>query len=114
MRVSTSPAQGCRRRFKPSRRVDDVAGELQSSKGPALQDIFFGSQENHSTKAQGLANSLSKKLTFHNTLKSVLKTKDMNTKLLDVLEMFFNVYEVSQVSSKLQMVGGAHIYRPHT
>ena len=38
----------------------------------------------------------------------------MISKLLDGLEILFNVYEVSQVSSKLQMVGGAHIYRPHT
>ena len=38
----------------------------------------------------------------------------MITKLLDGLEMFFNVYEVSQVSSKLQMTGGAHIYIDHT
>ena len=38
----------------------------------------------------------------------------MITKLLDGLEMFFDVYEVSQVSSELQMAGGAHIYRPPT
>ena len=38
----------------------------------------------------------------------------MITKLLDGLEMFFNVCEVSQVSSNLQMVGGAHIYIGHT
>ena len=36
----------------------------------------------------------------------------MITKLLDGLEMFFNVYEVSQVSSKLLMVGVRRIYRP--
>ena len=34
----------------------------------------------------------------------------MITKLLDGLAMFFNVYEVSQVSSNLQMVGGWYIY----
>ena len=36
----------------------------------------------------------------------------MITKLLDGLEMLFNVYKVSQVSSKLKMAGGCHIYRP--
>ena len=36
----------------------------------------------------------------------------MITKLLDGLEMFFYVYVMSQVSSKLQMAGGCHIYRP--
>ena len=51
------------RRSTPSRKVVDVAGELQSSKGPAHQNIFFGSQENHITKAQSLACSLSKELT---------------------------------------------------
>ena len=51
------------RRSTKSRRVVDVAGEPQSSKGPALQDIFFGSQENHNTNAQNLACSLSKELT---------------------------------------------------
>jgi len=63
MGVSTSSAQDRLRHSTLSRRVIDVAGEPQSSKGPALQDIFFGSQENHSTKAQSLACSLSKELT---------------------------------------------------
>jgi len=63
MGVSTSSAQDRLRHSTLSRRVVDVAGEPQSSKGPALQDIFFGSQENHSTKAQSLACSLSKELT---------------------------------------------------
>ena len=36
----------------------------------------------------------------------------MITNLLDGLEMFFNMYEVSQVSSNLQMAGGWHIYSP--
>ena len=36
----------------------------------------------------------------------------MVTKLLDGLEMFFNVYEVSQVSSKALMAGVRRIYRP--
>ena len=63
MGVSMSPAQDRRRRSTPSRRVIDIAGEPQSSKGPALQDIFFGSQENHSTKSQSLVCSVSKELT---------------------------------------------------
>ena len=72
----------------------------------------FGSIKNHSTKAQGLANSLSKELTFHNTLKCVLRTKDMITKLLDGLEMFLGVDMMFLNSSNLQMTGGSHIYRP--
>ena len=36
----------------------------------------------------------------------------MITKLLDGFEMFFNVYNMSQVSSKLQMAGVRRIYRP--
>ena len=66
------------------------AGTLKSS---------FGSLKNHITMAQSLTNSLSKELTFHNTLKSVLRTKDMNTKLLDGLEMFLGVFVTSLNSS---------------
>ena len=36
----------------------------------------------------------------------------MNTKLLDGLEMFLGVFVTSLNSSKLQMAGGWHIYRP--
>ena len=36
----------------------------------------------------------------------------MNTKLLDGLEMFLGVCVMSLNSSKLQMAGGTHIYRP--
>ena len=71
----------------------------------------FGSLKNHSTKAQGLTISLTKELTFTQHSQIVLRAKDMNTKFLDGLVMFFNVYEVSQVSSNLQMTGGSHIYR---
>jgi len=33
---------------------------------------------------------------------------------LDDLEVFLDVYEASRNSSKLQMNGGTHIYRPPT
>ena len=36
----------------------------------------------------------------------------MNTKLLDGLEMFLGVGVMFLNSSKLQMTGGTHIYRP--
>ena len=77
MGVSTSPAHGHPRRSTPSRRVVDVTGEPQSSKGPALQDIFFGSQENHSTKAQSLALTHSRANLALYTLEASAKPKDM-------------------------------------
>ena len=46
--------------------------------------------------------------------KLVLRTKDLISKLLDGLEVFLDVYEASRNFSKLQMVGGAHIYSPPT
>ena len=114
MGVSTSPAQSCRRRSTPNRRVDDVAGEPQSSKGPALQDILLVQQ---GTTAQGhkalLSHSL-KELTFTQHSQSVLRTKDMNTKLLDGLEMFLSVGVMFLNSSKLEMAGGCNIYSPPT
>ena len=44
----------------------------------------------------------------------MLRTKDLIFMLLDGLEVFLDVYEMSWDSNKLQMAGGAHIYRPHT
>ena len=44
--------------------------------------------------------------------KLVLRTKDLIFMLLDGLEVFLDVYEMSSDSSKLKMAGGAHIYRP--
>ena len=46
--------------------------------------------------------------------KIVLRTKDLNSMLLDVLEVFLDVCVISWDSSKLQMAGGTHIYRPPT
>ena len=77
MGVSMSPAQVRPRRFTPSWRVVDVAGEPQSSKEPALQDIFFGSQENHITKAQSLALTHSRANLALYTLEASAKPKDM-------------------------------------
>ena len=42
----------------------------------------------------------------------MLRAKDMNTKLLDVLEWFLGVYVTFLDSSKLQMAGVRRIYRP--
>ena len=80
--------------------------------GAGAPKSSFGSLKNHSTKAQGLALSLSKELTFHNTLKCVLRTKDMITKLLDGLEMFLGVGVMFLNSSSLEMPAGTHIYSP--
>ena len=80
--------------------------------GAGAPKTSFDLLKNHSTKDQVLTNSLSKELTFHNTLKSVLRTKDINTKLLVGLEMFLGVGVMSWNSSKLQMTGVRHIYRP--
>ena len=44
--------------------------------------------------------------------KLVLRTKDLIFMLLDGLEVFLDVYEMSRDSSKLQMTGVRHIYRP--
>ena len=61
----------------------------------------FGSLKNHSTKAQGLAISLTKELTYTQHSQSVLRAKDMNTKLLGGLEMFLGVFVTSLNSRKL-------------
>ena len=42
--------------------------------------------------------------------KLVLRTKNLIFMLLDGLEVFLDVYEMSWDSSNLQMAGGAHIY----
>ena len=57
-------------------------------------------------KAQSLALSLSKELTFTQHSQSVLRTKDMNTKHLDGLEMFLGVGAMFLNSSNIQMAGG--------
>jgi len=77
MGVSTSPAQSRPRRSTPSRRVVDVAGELQSSKGSAHQALLVGSTKNHSTKAQSLALTHSRANLALYTLEASAKPKDM-------------------------------------
>ena len=74
--------------------------------GAGAPKSSFGSLKNHSTRAQSLALSLSQELTFHNTLKCVLRTKDMINKHLDGLEMFLGVFEACSNSSNLQMARG--------
>ena len=71
--------------------------------GACVPKSSFGSLKNHSTRAENLAFSLSKELTFHNTLKCVLRTKDMITKLLDGLEMFLGVGVMSRNFSNFKM-----------
>ena len=112
MGVFTFPAQSCRRRSTPSRRVDDVAGELQSSKVPAHQDILLVQQRTTEQRLKALLSHSLKSSPSTNTLKYVLRTKDMITKLLDGLEVFLNVGVMSLNSSNLEMPGGTHIYRP--
>ena len=80
--------------------------------GAGAPKSSFGSLKNHSTKAQGLAILLTKELSFTQHSQSVLRAKDMSAKLLDGLEMFLGVFVTSLNSSKLQMAGGWHIYRP--
>ena len=46
--------------------------------------------------------------------KLVLRTKDLIFMLLDGMEVFLDVYEMSWDSSNLQMTGVRHIYRPPT
>ena len=106
MGVSTSPAQGCRRRSTPSRRVDDVAGEPHSSKGRAHQDIFLVQQRTTTQRLKALLSHSLRANLAQNTLENVLRAKDMITKLLDGLEMFLGVGVMFLNSSKLQMVGG--------
>ena len=65
------------RRSTPSRRVVDVAGELQSSKGPVHQALLVGSTKNHSTKAQSLALTHSIANLALYTLEASAKPKDM-------------------------------------
>ena len=77
MGVSTSPTQGRPRRSTPSRRVVDVADELQSSKRPAHQALLVGSTKNHSTKAQSLALTHSRANLALYTLEASAKPKDM-------------------------------------
>ena len=112
MGVSTSPAQGRPRTSTPIQRVVDVADEPTRLQGVGAPSSSLGSLKNHSTRAQNFALSLSKELTFHNTLKCVLRTKDIITKLLDGLEMFLGVSVMFLNSSNLQMTGGWHIYSP--
>ena len=57
--------------------VVDVAGELQSSKGPAHQALLVGSTKNHSTKAQSLALTHSRANLALYTLEASAKPKDM-------------------------------------
>ena len=61
----------------PSRRVVDVAGELQSCKGPVNQALLVGSTKNHSTKALSLALTHSRDNLALYTLEASAKPKDM-------------------------------------
>ena len=86
-----------------------LATKLQ---GVCAPRYLLDSTKNHSTKAQGLAFSFTKSYPSTNTLKNVLRAKDMITKLLDGLEMFLDVGVMFLNSSNSKMTGGSHIYRP--
>ena len=91
----------CRRATNPPRRPAQRNTRLVHSKT--------------SHKAQHLALTLSKELILALTLtKLVLRIKDLNSMLLDGLEVFLGVCVISWDSSKLQMAGGTHIYGPPT
>ena len=60
-------------------------------------------------KVQHLAISLTKELIFTQHSQIMLRTKGMNTKLLDGLEKFLGVDVMFLNSSKFQMAGGWHI-----
>ena len=65
------------RHSTPSRRVVDVAGELQSSKGLAHEALLVDSTKNHSTKAQSLALTHSRANLALYTFEASAKSKDM-------------------------------------
>ena len=69
----------------------------------------FGSQENHSTRAQGLAISLTKSKSFTQHSQSVLRAKDMILMLLYGLEMFLCVWDVQQLQQASNGRGEAYI-----
>ena len=74
--------------------------------------VFFWFTQEPQHKGTRSGNLTHKELTFTRHTQSVVRAKDMNTKLLDGLEMFLGVFVTSLNSNKLQMAGGCHIYRP--
>ena len=92
-----------------------LAGEPAKLKGwAAHQDIRMVHSR---TTAQGSKSCLithSRANLALTLTKLVLRTKDLIFMLLDGLEMFLGVCGKFSNSSKLQMTGGAHIYRPPT
>ena len=83
---------------------------LQSSKVPAHQNLLLVHSR---TTAQSLKTLQSHSLRANLALTlSMLRAKDMITKLLDGLEMFLGVFVTSLNSSKLQMAGDG-IYIGH-
>ena len=111
MGVSTSPAQSV---VAAPHQVGGSLTFLASLKAPRVRrtNIFLWFTLELAHKVQHLVISLTKELTFTQHSQSVLRAKDMNTKLLGGLEMFLGVFVTSLNSSKLQMAGGWHIYRP--
>ena len=106
--VSMSLAQSHLHRSTPSRRVDDLSANHQSSKGREHQ----GTRLVHTrTKAQGSNTHLRTNLVL--TLsKGVLRTKDMITKHLDGLETLLDMGVTSRNFSNSKMAGWKHIYSP--
>ena len=77
--------------------------------GAGAPKSSFDSLKNHSTKAQGFVISLTKELFFTQYSQSVLKAKNMNTKLLDGLEMFLGVCDVLERQQTSNGRGMAYI-----
>ena len=88
-----------------------LPASLKASRGQRT-NIFLWFTLELAHKVQHLVISLTKELTFTQHSQSVLRTKVMNTKLLDGLEMFLGVGVMFLNSSNSKMAGGWHIYRP--
>ena len=63
----------------------------QDSKDGRLTEIYFGSLENQLTRHTTLLSHSLRSYPSTNTLKDVLRSKDLITKLLDGLEVFLGV-----------------------
>ena len=108
--VSTYPAQDRRHRSTLSWRVEDVPVSHQDSKDGRRTKIQALVHSRTSHKAQHLTLTLSKELILALPLtKLVLSLRIWSICTWVSLEVFFNIYGASLVSSQLQMAGG-HIY----
>ena len=89
-----------------------MPASLQSSKVPVHQNLLLVHSRTTAQRLKALQSHSLRGNPFIQHSQSVLRAKDMSAKLLDGLEMFLDVFVTSLNSSKLQMAGGWHIYRP--